>query len=213
MCVPPRLPVVVVPSHLCSVNANSAVARAVHGPHTGTAQLRLCKPFYTPGHPGVRTRDMTYRRMEMRTPRSKCKLQYRWDMYFSLPTVAVLAPPTLAAAALPRGTTHSGVLLEQHTAGLPRTPGALPQIPRTHYALHVSAHIAPAQPKRGIMRDAKSRAKSGDDWTGLDGIFSHGSATVVYLGSSSRRSRGRSRTRALHASTDSSQSGGIRAPR
>src|SRR5258706_2595656 len=52
MRVPPRLPVVVLSRRLCSANTSTAVAHAVYGPCTGTAQYRLCEPVHSPAFLG-----------------------------------------------------------------------------------------------------------------------------------------------------------------
>ena len=79
---------------------------------------------------------------------------------------------------------------------------------RTHHALHVSAHIALAQPKRGIKHGANTGAKSGDEWTGLDGNFSYGGVFRIF-----KPPLERPFSHPLPGSTDGRQSGGIRVPR
>src|SRR5258706_3040004 len=123
------------------------------------------------------------------TPAPGANFNTNGHTYFRPPSVAALASPALAAAALPRtGTTHNGAGLKQRTSGLlhaPRARDGLPQRPRTHRARIPIVHSAPAWPKRDIKLAVGKQATIGS------------SVSVVDLGPSCR-SRSRTRTRALH---------------
>ena len=73
--VPPWLPVLL-PHHLCSVNAYSAIAHAVHDPRIRTAQICLCKPLHTPVVPGSVRKIWCINDWECLNPCSRCRFQY-----------------------------------------------------------------------------------------------------------------------------------------